>query len=103
MSEQTYKAIVTGKLSDVTVRFLSDLAQGVPSSNRQNAIDFVDYMMAQHRVKLMERARTELRPSSRENDLLNVYVEWDHDTYATTTTYVFSNRDTALMFKLARV
>ncbi len=59
--------------------------------------------MALHRANVIEEARAKLRLSSRENDLLNVYVEWDHDTYATTTTYVFSNRDTALMFKLARV
>lgn len=70
---------------------------------RKPFVTMVQMQLSILRASLIANAREELRGDDRQDHLLNAYVEWNEDRDTITTTYVFSNRDTALMFKLARV
>lgn len=63
--------------------------------------DYLDEVVATMRVTALDDARAELAQHSRDHYLLNVYTAWDRTTYHVTITYVFSDRSTALLFRLS--
>jgi hypothetical protein len=122
MIEPVYKAVVHTKLDPTILGLLKQwatyaIAPRVYTMNGQQVVplpnttlqgykmpSFVDRIIddgaAYMRRKALDDAKEQL--AERADDLLNVYVDCDRTTYDVTITYVFGNKDTALMFKLAQ-
>lgn len=102
MSEQLYKAVVRTKLSNHVTKMIQ-LSQSLPSAlaappSLINAA--IDHAVSMMRDQSLDRAKKEL--ADKADHLLNVYVDCDRTTYDVTITYVFDDKDTAVMFKLAQ-
>lgn len=106
MNEPSYKVVIENR-SALNLKRLKPLAHswiallnlhGVKQSTFN---DYLDGVVASMRTNALDDARHELAVEKREGHLLNVYMAWDKATYHVTTTYVFSDRTTAILFRLA--
>lgn len=108
MTEREYKATSVIPLSSTIVKMrqaILYLYSDDPEAYRKARKPFVTMVQMQLsilRASLIANAREELRAEDRQDDLLNAYVEWNEDRDTVTATYVFSDRDTAILFKLRR-
>lgn len=106
MSEPLYKASHHIKLNATDGRYrqtflylrswISSLNRTLPLGAQYSPIREVTKVL---RAELYDHARAQL--ADKADHLLNVYVEWNQLAVEVTATYVFNNRDTALMFKLS--
>ena len=65
--------------------------------------DMIESAIAESRNDLLGYARQRIIELDRQaNHLCNLYLKWDGLSNSADATYVFINRDTALLFKLSR-
>lgn len=65
--------------------------------------DMIEGAIAESRNDLLDYARQRIVELDRQADhLCNLYLNWDGISNNAEATYVFSDRDTALLFKLSR-
>lgn len=101
MSEQQlFKAITRFPMDESSAAFIKSFMSN-PASINYRFVEFIDSKVAGLRTELLRIGRARLEGQDRADHLLNAYLEWDKATCIVTATYVFSDRDTALMFKLA--
>lgn len=99
---EVYKVTIidTDMLSDVAMMQIIH-SWIININSPPSTYDFIDQVLADNRVKRIDEAREELATDNREQHLLNVYMAWDKTTYHVSTTYVFSDRTTAMLFRLS--
>lgn len=107
MDQREYKAVHTMPISPHIVRSRDILSQLYGPRSPETAIawkafdDYAADQLKHQRDALRENATDKLRAEQRQGDLLNLYLQWNEEADTITATYVFSNRNTALMFKLS--
>ena len=100
MSEQAvFKAIKRFPMDSTHVAFIKGFLSN-PASSNYNLWAFVDSKLANKRVELLNSGRAQLEGQERSEHLLNIYLECDKTNYMVIATYVFSDRNTAMLFKL---
>jgi hypothetical protein len=101
MSKPVYKAIVHTTFPDDLIKMVN-ISKGLPR-NYAPSTSFIDLAIdseaSRQRVEALIGGKVLL--ADKADHLLNVYVDCDRATYSVTITYVFNDKNTALMFKLS--
>jgi hypothetical protein len=97
MTQQLYKAVTRYRLDDRTVQLIIQLA----TRSYFEVDDLIKRIIGEFRTSILTMVHEYLEEQGRDGHLLNLYVTLDRDTWTVQIALTFSNRDTALMLKLA--
>ena len=97
MTQQLYKAVTRRRLDDRTVQLIDQVA----ARSYFELDDLIKRTVTEFRASIVRMVHEYLKEQGRASDLLNLYLTLNRDTWTVRIALTFSNRDTALMLKLA--